>query len=132
MAILLTIAEVRAVCPELIATDAAIQMHINIVGCELDACLEANYTACPEKAKAIKIYTVAYFADKGNDNKGAVTSQKWADGDAQQYADKEGSSSSYWDTAIQLDSANCVQNAYRSKKVFATTGKTSKYFRSAV
>jgi hypothetical protein len=131
MAIPLTVEEVRAVVPELIATDAAILMHINIVGCKLDACLEANYVDCPEQAKAIKIYTVAYFADKGNDNKGAVTSQKWADGDAQNFSDSQSNSSAYWDTAIQLDSANCVQNAYRSKKVFATTGKTSIYHRDA-
>ena len=130
MAIPLTVEEVRAVIPELMATDAAIQMHINIVGCKIDACLEANYADCPELAKAIKIYTVAYFADKGNDNKGSVTSQKWADGDAQSYSDKA-TSSAYWDTVLQLDSAGCVQNAFRSGKVFATTGKTSRYYGDA-
>jgi len=129
MAIPLTVEEVRAVVPELAATDVAIQLHIDVISCKLDACLEANYVDCPDLAKAIKIYTVAYFADKGNDNKGAITSQKWADGDAQQFSDKNASSSSYWDTAIQLDNANCLQNTFRTKKVFATTGKTSRYYR---
>lgn len=130
MAISLTVEEVRAVVPELEASDAAIQMHINIVGCKLDACLEANYADCPELAKAIKIYTVAYFADSGNDNKGSVTSQKWADGDAQSFSDKA-TSSAYWDTALQLDSADCVVNAFRTKKVFAVTGSTSKCYKDA-
>ena len=127
----ITPADVRAIVPELIATDAAIQMHINIVCCKLDACLAAAYPDCPELITAITIYTVAYFADKGNDNKGAVTSQKWADGDAQSFSDKA-TSSSYWDTAVQLDSAGCVENAFRTSKVFAVTGKTSKRYRDAV
>lgn len=127
MAIPLTVEEVRAVVPNLSATDEAIQMHINIVGCKLDACLEANYADCLELAKAIKIYTVAYFADKGNGNDGNVIAQKWADGDSQQYSDK-GNGSNYWDAAIQLDSADCVVNAFRTKKVFAVTGRTVKSY----
>lgn len=130
MAIPLTVEEVRAVVPELNATDAAIQMHINIAGCKIDECLEANYADCLELAKAIKIYVVAYFADMGNDNKGSVTSQKWADGDAQSFSDKA-TSSAYWDTALQLDSAGCVQNAFRTNKVFAVTGATSKRYEEA-
>jgi hypothetical protein len=132
MAITVTVEDVRAVVPELQATDAAIQMHINIVICKVGDCLEANYTDCPEIQEAIVIYTVAYFADKGNDNKGAITSQKWADGDMQGFSDSQSSSSAYWDTMLQLDSAGCVSNAFRSGKVFAVTGKTSKYFKDAV
>lgn len=132
MAIVITVQDVRDIIPQLNATDAAIELQISVVGCKLDACLEANYAGCPDLAKAIKIYTVAYFADKGNDNKGAITSTKWADGDAQTYADNSSSSSAYWDTALQLDSANCVANAFRSGKVFAVTGKTSKYYQDAV
>ena len=131
MAIPLTVAEVREIVPELGATDAAITLHISIVGSKVDACLEANYVDIPDLAKAIKIYTVAYFADKGNDNKGHKTSQKWADGDALQYSDTA-TSSSYWDTALQLDSAQCVANAFRTGKVFAVTGSTSKTYSEAV
>ena len=130
MAIELTVEEVRAIVPELGASDAAIQMHINIVGNKIDACLEANYADSLDQAKAIKIYTVAYFSDKGNDNKGQVTSQKWADGDSQQFSDKA-TDSAYWNTAIQLDSADCVVNAFRTKKVFAVTGSTVKYYEDA-
>jgi hypothetical protein len=133
MAITLTVQDVRDIVPELSATDAAVTLQISVVGCKVDACLEANYADCPDLAKAIKIYTVAYFADKGNDNKGSVTMTKWADGDSQQYADKgANSSSSYWDTVLQLDSAGCVQNAFRSGKVFAVTGSTSKSYSEAV
>lgn len=131
MAIELTVEEVREICPELMASDAAITLQISVVGCKVDDCLESNYADCPDLAKAIKIYTVAYFADKGNNNKGKVTSQKWADGDMQSFSDKA-TSSSYWDTALQLDSAGCVQDAFRSGKVFAVTGKTSKYYKDAV
>lgn len=132
MATVITVQDVRDLIPDLSATDAAIQMHINIVSCKLDNCLDANYADCPDLAKAIKIYTVAYFADKGNDNKGSTTSTKWADGDAETYADKAQGSSSYWDTVLQLDSAQCVSSAFRSGKVFAVTGRTSKYFSEAV
>ena len=127
MTIELTVTEVRAVAAGLEASDAAIELQISVVGCKLDACLEANYADCEDLAKAIKIYTVAHFADMGNNNKGAVTSQKWADGDQQQFADRGNATSSYWDTAIQLDSSGCVESAFSSKKVFAVTGRTSKY-----
>ena len=130
MTIELTPSEIRAIIPELGATDAALQMHINIVGCKIDEYLEANYADCPEQAKAIKIYTVAYFADKGNDNQGSATSQKWADGDSQSFSDKA-TSSAYWDTALQLDSAGCVANAYKSGRVFAVTRGSSKYYGDA-
>ena len=132
MPVIITVQDVRELVPDLSATDAAIQMHINIVSCKLDACLDANYADCEDLAKAIKIYTVAYFADKGNDNKGATTSTRWADGDAETYADKAQSSNSYWDTVLQLDSAQCVSRAFKSGKVFAVTGRTSKYFSEAV
>lgn len=132
MAITLTVDDVREICPELNASDAAITLQISVVGCKVDACLESNYADCTDLAKAIKIYTVAYFADKGNNNKGAITAQKWADGDSQNYADVSGQSSSYWDAVLQLDSAGCVQNAFRSGKVFAVTGRTSKYYSEAV
>jgi hypothetical protein len=132
MAITITPADVREVVPELQATDAAIQMHINIVICKVGDCLEASYPDCPDIASAIVIYTVAYFADKGSDNKGAITAQKWADGDSQSFSDSQSSSSSYWDTMLQLDSANCVSNAFKSGKVFAVTGKTSNYYKDAV
>ena len=132
MAIVLTVQDVRDIVPQLSATDAAITLQISVVGCKIDACLEANYADCPDLAKAIKIYTVAHFADMGNDNKGSITSTKWADGDSQQYADKTSSTSSYWDTALQLDSAQCVANAFRSGKVFAVTGSTSKNYGRAV
>jgi hypothetical protein len=131
MSLTITPDDVRAVCPELQATDAAIQMHINIVCCKAGPCLEANYADCPEIQTAIVIYASAYFAGKGNDSKGEITSQKWADGDAQSFSDGKGSSP-YWDTMLQLDSAGCVSNAFRSGKVFATTGKTSKYYKDAV
>ena len=78
MTIELTVDEVREIATELTASDAAITMFINIVGAKVDACLESTYDA--DTAKAIKIYTVAYFAEKSTSNKGAVTSQKWADG----------------------------------------------------
>ena len=131
MAITITVEDVRAVVPNLGATDAAIALQISVVGCKVDACLEANYADCPDVAKAIKIYTVAYFADKGNDNNGSTTSRKWADGDAESYADN-GDSSSYWDTVLQLDSAGCVQNAFRTGKVFAVTGRAVKSYKDAV
>lgn len=131
MTIALTVADVRAIVPDLSATDAAITLQISVVGCKVDACLEAAYAACPDVAKAIKIYAVAYFADKGNDNKGAITARKYADGDAENYADKQGQSS-YWETVLQLDSAGCVAAAFRTNKVFAVTGRTSKYYDQAV
>ena len=118
----LTVGEVRAIVPKLKATDAAIQLHIDIVCCKIGECLDANYADCPELAQAIAIYTVAYFADKGNSNTGKVTSQKWADGDAITHANSD-NSSEYWNTAIQLDSANCVVNAFRTSKTFAVTGR---------
>jgi len=126
VAIDLTTEEVREIIPNLSASDAAIAMHIKVVGNKVDDCLEGNYD--DDTAKAIKIYTVAYFADKGNDNNGAITSQKWADGDSQSYSDSTASSSSYWDTVLQLDSAGCVENAFRSGKVFAVTGSTVKCY----
>jgi hypothetical protein len=131
MAIPLTVADVREIIPELNATDAAIELQISVVGCKVDACLEANYADCPDVAKAIKIYTVAHFADKGNDTKGAVTSRKYADGDGESYSDTGSSSNAYWDTAMQLDSAGCIENAFRTRKVFAVTGRTSKYYSEA-
>lgn len=130
MAIIVTVEKVRAVVPELSATDAAIQMHINIVLSKAGACIEASYPDSVDLQEAIVIYAVAYFADKGNDNKGSVTSQKWADGDAQNFSDKA-TSSAYWDTMLQLDSAGCISNAFRTGKVFATTGKTSKCYSEA-
>lgn len=131
MAITITVEDVRAIVPSLGASDAAIALQISVVGCKIDSCLEANYANCPDVAKAIKIYTVAYFADKGNDNNGSTTSRKWADGDAETYADN-GSGSNYWDTVLQLDSAGCVQNAFRSGKVFAVTGTSVKSYQRAV
>lgn len=127
MAIDITVEEVREICPVLEASDAAIQLAINVVGCKIDVCLESNYSDCEPLQRAIKIYTVAYFADKGNDNNGTVTGQKWADGDSQTYSDVNSGSSPYWDTALQLDSAGCVQNAFKSGKVFAVTGSSVKY-----
>jgi len=129
MAITVTVEDVRSIIPELSATDAAIALQISVVQCKVGACLESNYAHCPDVAKAIIIYTVAYFAEKGNDNRGAVTSRKWADGDSESYADRGGSASSqYWDTALQLDSSGCIANAFRSGKVFTVTGSAAKYY----
>ena len=129
MAINVTVEDVKAIIPDLNATDAAIALQISIVQCKAGACLEASYVDCPDVAKAIFIYTVAYLAEKGNDNRGAVTSRKWADGDSESYSDRgTNASSQYWDTALQLDSANCISNAFRSGKVFTVTGKASRYY----
>lgn len=125
MTIELTVDEVREIVTELSASDAAISMNITIVGNKVDTCLEANYDA--DTAKAIKIYTVAYFSEKGANNKGSVTSQKWADGDSQQYSAMANGDNAYWDMLLQLDSAGCVSNAYKTNKVFAVTGRTSTY-----
>ena len=123
MAIEITVEEVKAIAPDTGATDAAIQMQINIVGCKIDACLEANYGDCPDLAKAIKIYTVAYFAAKGSSPQGATTSRKWSDGSAEGYSDTGMTAAQkYWDMAIQLDSAGCVSNAFPTNKVFVVTG----------
>lgn len=125
----ITVQDVRAIAAELTATDAAIQLQIDVVGEKVGACLDANYT--PALAKAIMIYTVAYFADKGARNVGAITSRKWADGDAETYGEMQSDSSKYWGMVLQLDSASCVANAFRSGKVFAVTGRTSQYYDGA-
>jgi hypothetical protein len=131
MTIALTVDDVRDIIPDLNATDAAITLQISVVGCKVDSCLEANYADCQDVAKAIKIYTVAHFAE-GGDNKGDVTSRKYADGDAETYSSRAYGMTSYWETALQLDSAGCVENAFRTRKVFAVTGRTSKYYEDAV
>lgn len=131
MTITLTVSDIREIIPELGATDAAIALQISVVGSKVDACLEANYADYPDIAKAIKIYTVAYFADKGNDNKGSVTARKYADGDSENYADTQGKQSAYWETVLQLDSAGCVAAAFRTNKVFAVTGRAARYYDEA-
>lgn len=131
MTIIVTVQDVRDLVPDLQATDQAIDTFNNVVGCKVDSCLESNYSNCLDLAKAIKIYTIAYFADKSNNNNGATTSRKWADGDAETYANKEVGTNFYWDTVLQLDSAGCVSSAFKTNKVFAVTGRTSKYYGSA-
>ena len=130
MTIEITVQNIRDVAPELEATDAAINMFITLIGNKVDVCLEASYDE--PTAEAIKIYSVAFFAESSANNKGSVTSQKWADGDAQSYAAKEPGENNYWDMVLMLDSARCVQNAFQSGKFFAATGRTSTYKRRAV
>lgn len=125
----ITVSDVRSVITDLSASDAAIQLQIDVVLDKVGACLDTNYSE--PIAKAIAIYTVAYFADKGNDNRGSVTSRKWADGDSESYAAKESGTSSYWDMVMQLDSSQCVTTAFRTNKVFVVTGRTSKYYDEA-
>ncbi len=123
MAILITVDDVKAVAPDTGATDAAIQLQIDIATCKLDPCLEANYVDCPEVAKAIKIYVVAYMSAQAAAPKGSVTSRKWADGSSEGYSDmSQDAAQKYWDTALQLDSAGCVEKAYSTRKVFVVAG----------
>ena len=127
MAITITIEEVKAAAPDTGATDAAIQLNIDIVGCKIDTCLEANYADCPDLAKAIKLYAVAYMSAKSSSPTGAVTSRKWSDGSAEGYSDTgQTASQKYWDMTIQLDSAGCFTKSFSTRKVFAVTGSNIK------
>ncbi|AGH16066.1 hypothetical protein VPKG_00029 [Vibrio phage pYD21-A] len=125
----ITVQDVRDIVPDIGATDAAIQLQIDVVLDKVGACLDANYSE--PIAKAIAIYTVAYFADKGKDNNGSTTSRKWADGDAESYATKDSGDNSYWGMVMQLDSSQCVTTAFRTNKVFVVTGRTSKRYDEA-
>lgn len=131
MSIDITVDDVKAIAPNLGATDAAIELQIKIATCKLDGCLEANYADCPEIAEAIKIYVVAHFSYQTGTSSGNVTSRKWSDGASEGYDQSRDAKMQYWDNALALDSANCVANAYRSGKVFAVTGSAVKSYRCA-
>lgn len=123
MAFELTASEVKEIIPDLQASNAALELAIAVASEKLDDCLASCYGESSETAKAIKIYASAYIADKGHDNKGSITAKKWADGDSINYsAPTDGNA--YWNTALQLDSCGCMAKAFRSGKVFATTGRT--------
>jgi hypothetical protein len=129
MTITVTADEVREIVPSLTASDAAIELQIAIINEKVSACLEASYS--DDMAKAIFIYTVAYFAEKGSRTTGTVKSRSWADGDSEGYGDLADSTQYLWDTILQLDSNGCVSAAFPSGKVFVVTGKSAKYHKRA-
>ena len=121
MAILITVDDVKAIAPNLGATDAAIQLQIDIATCKLDPCLESNYADCEAVARAIKIYVVAHFSNQAN-RSGKVSSRKWADGSSEGYNTSEDSGTPYWDNALTLDTDGCMKKAYPDRKIFTVTG----------
>lgn len=125
MAITITVDDVKAVAPDLGATDALIQRQIDSVSVKLDACLEANYDTAT--AELIKIYVVAHFSYQTTSG-GNVTSRRWSDGASESYDQSRNAKMQYWDNALAMDPANCVANAYRSGKVFAVTGSAVKSY----
>lgn len=127
MAILVTIDDVKAVAPDTGATDANIQLQIDIATCKLEPCLEAAYADCLPIAQAIKTYVVAHYcSEMGTSDK--LASRKWADGSAESFhSDLDSTNTPYWDSALAIDSAGCVDQAYSTKRTFVVTGKSSTY-----
>jgi hypothetical protein len=127
MSLDITVDDVKSVAPNTGATDVAIQMQIDIATEKLDECLTANYS--DTIGRAIKIYAVAHFSYKTANASGKLKSRKWADGDSESYQDStDGDYSEFWDNALSLDSAGCVEAAYKSRKVFVVTGSSSKNY----
>ncbi|AZU97935.1 hypothetical protein [Vibrio phage LP.1] len=131
MAIVITVDDVKAVAPDTGATDANIQLQIDIATCKLDACLEAAYADCLPIAQAIKTYVVAHFCgEMGTSDK--LESRRWADGSAESFhSDLNSTNTPYWDSAQAIDSAGCLEQAYDDRRTFVVTGKSYTYSRRA-
>ena len=126
---IVTIADVRGRCPNLTATDPAIQDLIDVVSCDLDQCLIDSYADCDAKQRLIKVSTVCHFATMQGQS-GQVTDRKWANGSSesyQAYASSVGlGSTQFGQSILSLDTAGCVNKAYpASQRRFITTAGTA-------
>ena len=129
MAYNLTPQDVRDICPDVAATDAALTLMIAAMNCKLAPCLEASYVDCPEMGELIFTSFVCHVATIQS-QAGQVTSQKWADGDSVGYASYvEGgtglNATNHGQNVMMLDTARCVANAFPNPKVFVVTVGTS-------
>ena len=129
MAYNLTPADIREICPDIGATDAALQLIIAAMNCKLAPCLEASYADCPETGELIFTSFICHIATVQS-QAGQVTSQKWADGDSVGYASYvQGgtglNASNHGQLVMALDTAQCVANTFPNPKVFVVTVGTS-------
>tara|TARA_R110002020_G_scaffold475890_1_gene713760 strand:+ start:24318 stop:24755 length:438 start_codon:yes stop_codon:yes gene_type:complete len=130
MSLTVTALDIREFCPDLTATDAAIEGIILAVSCKLDTCLEGSYSECLDLARLIKINTICHFAAVTS-RKGQIKSRKYANGAAESYSSyNEGgqglNASEFGEAILILDSAGCVNTAFpqRARQFITTAGSS--------
>ncbi len=130
MSLVITVPELRAICPNLMATDANLELLILGISCKVDSCLTASYEDCPDLGRAIKINTICHFATLSS-QAGQLTSQKYANGAAKtfkNYVDggRGLNASQFGESVLALDSAGCINAAFpASARQFIRTAGTA-------
>ncbi|AUR95663.1 hypothetical protein NVP1210O_41 [Vibrio phage 1.210.O._10N.222.52.C2] len=130
MSLVITVPELRAICPTLMATDAALELLITSISCKVDVCLTGSYMDCPDLARAIKLNTICHFATLSSQS-GQLTSKKYANGAAatfKNYVDggRGLNASQFGESVLALDSAGCINAAFpASARQFIRTAGTA-------
>lgn len=128
MSLVITSTELRAICPNLIATDAKLDLLIAAIGCRVDTCLTSSYAECPDLARLIKMNTVCHFATL-SDRVGQITSRKYANGAAESFNNYTNggqglNATEFGESILSLDSAGCINSAFppAARQFIATAG----------
>lgn len=130
MSLVITVPQLREICPNLIASDAKLDLLISAIGCKVDTCLTSSYMDCPDLARLIKINTVCHFATL-SDRVGQITSRKYANGAAESFNNYTNggqglNATEFGEAILSLDSAGCINSAFpAAARQFIGTAGTS-------